>query len=374
MTEKYTAADVLRIAKRLNNTKRAYLLVNPLQAKHIPVKPSTALEMMRTLGEKLSQSYPDTRLVIGFAETATAIGAAAAECFGGDCVYIHTTREWVNGVNSMVPFLEEHSHAAEQNLCADNLRGYIDNTKRVIFIDDELSTGKTLINIISIMREWYPAMRDKEIIAASIINRLSEENTARLEAAGIRPEYLVKLPCEDYAEYVKDIEVFPAEPIESGKKTEITRLSPTEFLNPRAGVNFAEYKQFCRKTAIGAAEKLAEEIPRGAKVLVLGTEECMYPALVLGEVLEGKLDGNIFCHSTTRSPVGISLKEEYPIRSGIRLRSFYEENRVTFIYNLARYDAAVIVSDSLECAAGLDDLASALAEYGTGKIFFLGGY
>ena len=29
----YTAADTLRIAKRYNNPKRSYLLVNPLQAK-----------------------------------------------------------------------------------------------------------------------------------------------------------------------------------------------------------------------------------------------------------------------------------------------------------------------------------------------------
>ena len=35
----YTAADTLRIAKRYNNPKRSYLLVNPLQAKHIPVSP-----------------------------------------------------------------------------------------------------------------------------------------------------------------------------------------------------------------------------------------------------------------------------------------------------------------------------------------------
>ena len=36
----YTAADTLRIAKRYNNPKRSYLLVNPLQAKHIPVSPA----------------------------------------------------------------------------------------------------------------------------------------------------------------------------------------------------------------------------------------------------------------------------------------------------------------------------------------------
>ena len=73
----YTAADTLRIAKRYNNPKRSYLLVNPLQAKHIPVSPAAALEMMGALGDQVAAKYPEARLVIGFAETATAIGAAS---------------------------------------------------------------------------------------------------------------------------------------------------------------------------------------------------------------------------------------------------------------------------------------------------------
>lgn len=68
----YTAADTLRIAKRYNNPKRSYLLVNPLQAKHIPVSPAAALEMMGALGDQVAAKYPEARLVIGFAETATA--------------------------------------------------------------------------------------------------------------------------------------------------------------------------------------------------------------------------------------------------------------------------------------------------------------
>ena len=61
----YSQNDVLRIAKRVNNTRRSYLLVNRLQAKHIPVSPGRALEMMEQLGDLLAQKYPDTRLVIG---------------------------------------------------------------------------------------------------------------------------------------------------------------------------------------------------------------------------------------------------------------------------------------------------------------------
>ena len=72
----YTQSQILRIAKRFRNAKRSYLLVNPLQAKHLPVSPSQALDMMETLGERLRAEFPFAKLVIGFAETATAIGAA----------------------------------------------------------------------------------------------------------------------------------------------------------------------------------------------------------------------------------------------------------------------------------------------------------
>ena len=79
----YSSQDLLRIAKRFNNPKRTYLLVDPLQAKHIPVSPGRALEMMESLGDLLKK-YPGPRLVIGFAETATAIGAAAASRSPGE--------------------------------------------------------------------------------------------------------------------------------------------------------------------------------------------------------------------------------------------------------------------------------------------------
>lgn len=46
---KYVENDLVRIAKRENNTKRGYLVVNPLQGKHIPVSPSKALQLFQEL-------------------------------------------------------------------------------------------------------------------------------------------------------------------------------------------------------------------------------------------------------------------------------------------------------------------------------------
>ena len=168
----YSQNDVLRIAKRVNNTRRSYLLVNRLQAKHIPVSPGRALEMMEQLGDLLAQKYPDTRLVIGFAETATAIGAAVASRFGDDCIYLHTTREALPEVERWVLFSEEHSHAVEQKLCGDRLTRWISASDSVLFVDDEISTGKTLINMMHQLRAQFPVLSGRRLAAASLLNRV----------------------------------------------------------------------------------------------------------------------------------------------------------------------------------------------------------
>ena len=85
----------------------------------------------------------------------------------------------------------------------------------------------------------------------------------------------------------------------------------------------------------------------GKDILVLGTEECMLPALLIGRSIEEVNEANsINCHSTTRSPIGISDSSNYPIRSGFRLRSFYDSQRESYIYNIRAYDIVIIVSDA----------------------------
>ena len=92
---RYTEQDLVRLAKRQNNKKRTYLVVNPLQGKHVPVRPGEAFSMFDCLAELLKKAYGSERLLlVGFAETATAIGAAAAEklgmIVGVEAVHDHT--------------------------------------------------------------------------------------------------------------------------------------------------------------------------------------------------------------------------------------------------------------------------------------------
>ncbi len=319
----YTAENIVALAKRYRNTKRTYLLVNPLQAKHLPISPSESIRMMRCLGVKLAQKYPAAKLVIGFAETATAIAAVAAGCLGAGCKYIHTTRESYPELTDWIYFNEEHSHAVEQKLYAKSLDLWIAETPQIIFVDDEISTGKTLINIVRQLRKVAPGAKDKQIVACAVVNRLSAENERRLENAGIKSEFLVKLSEKDLTDAVSRFESEPAAALDAADAFGYGNLIFTDkpFLNPRLGVNISKYQAQCQSEAEKLSSLLGGILPM-SRILVLGTEECMYPALILGQELE-RTGALVKCHATTRSPIGVCQDAAYPIHSGFKLHSFF---------------------------------------------------
>lgn len=344
-TTSYTKETTLRVAKRYRNAKRAYLLVNPLQAKHMPVSPTEALTMMRTLGEGLRQEFPGARLVLGFAETATALGAAVASRLGPDCAFLTTTREAGEGPG-WVRFLEEHSHAAEQKLWGGDLDALLQKTDTVLFVDDEISTGKTLRNMVAQLTRRWPALGEKTLVAASLLNRVTPEQEETLADAGITCRCLVRLPQEDHTAQVVDWAVTEAPPAVPQNLSFRQETLPGEgLLDPRKTLRIGAYDRSCQAVAEAMLSHTLGPVDTLGKTLVLGTEECMYPALRLGEGLE-RLGAEVCCHATTRSPIGLCDAPGYPIRSGWKLPSFYEEERTTYVYNLREYDTVIVVSDT----------------------------
>lgn len=344
-TTSYTKETTLRVAKRYRNAKRAYLLVNPLQAKHMPVSPTEALTMMRTLGEGLRQEFPGARLVLGFAETATALGAAVASRLGPECAFLTTTREAGEGPG-WVRFLEEHSHAAEQKLWGGDLDALLQETDTVLFVDDEISTGKTLRNMVAQLTRRWPALGEKTLVAASLLNRVTPEQEEALADAGINCRCLVRLPQEDHTAQVADWTVTEAPPAVPQNLSFRQETLPGEgLLDPRKTLRIGAYDRSCQAVAEVMLSRALGPVDTLGKTLVLGTEECMYPALRLGEKLE-RLGAEVCCHATTRSPIGLCDAPGYPIRSGWKLPSFYEEGRMTYVYNLKEYDTVIVLSDT----------------------------
>lgn len=153
----YKESDIVAVAKRKNNKKRNYLVVNRLQGKHIPVSPKSAFDMFGELADVVKKKYEGQKLlVIGFAETATAIGTHVAR--ETDSYYIQTTREEVEGAE-YIYFSESHSHATEQRLVKNDLDKVLKKIDKILFVEDEVTTGNTIMNIVNMLKKLYPEVQ-----------------------------------------------------------------------------------------------------------------------------------------------------------------------------------------------------------------------
>ena len=123
ITDKHRYLESITVEHRSNNPKRDFLFVNKKQCKHIPCKASDMIKMCKTLANEVNaglskkSNYEDLRiLIIGFAETATAIGTIVGNNVDKAKFILHTTREDVPGSEQVITFEETHSHATTQKL------------------------------------------------------------------------------------------------------------------------------------------------------------------------------------------------------------------------------------------------------------------
>lgn len=365
----YQQKDLVRIAKRENNTKRSYLVVDPLQGKHVPVEPSKALNLFKSLAEKFQGKYEGERLLlIGFAETATAIGAQAAITLGTK--YIQTTREVIPDARYLF-FSEAHSHATEQKLVKDDIDRVINDIDRIVFIEDEVTTGNTIMNIIKIITKEY--QKKTKFAVASLLNGMTEEYLKIYQDEKIELHYLVKTDHSGYGavaeQYRCDGLYICAIPenhthesadidVQSEKNMREHIISIPGWMNARRFVDAKQYEAACKKFAKTVITETG--VKQGERVLVIGTEEFMYPALLTGYEIE-KMGCVVRCHSTTRSPIAVSTEEEYPLHCRYELCSLYDPERKTFIYDLENYDRVIVMTDSaLASLKGLETLIYAL--------------
>lgn len=358
----YTEKDLVAIAKRENNTKRAYLVVNRLQGKHIPVSGSTAFSVFDELAESLRSAYSNEKLLlVGFAETATAIGARLAVDL--QCSYMQTTREQIDNVDYLF-FTESHSHATEQKLIKTDLDKIIENIDRIVFAEDEVTTGNTIMKIIDIISELYGSR--VRFGVASLLNGMDEEHLASYEKRSIDVHYLVKT---NHGTYTEIADSFKGDGEYFGKDTEPAEYNITEIdgaVNARRLVNGKDYAAACEQLFSEINSK--SSLNKSENLLVLGTEEFMYPALYVASRFEA-LGINTLCHSTTRSPIVTSREDNYPLQKRFELASLYDDERRTFIYNLKKYDNVIIVTDAVnESDAGINSLVNALHKEGNNSI------
>jgi hypothetical protein len=89
----------------------------------------------------------------------------------------------------------------------------------------------------------------------------------------------------------------------------------------------------------------------------------MYPAIYIGAELE-KLGNRVRTQSTTRNPLMVSRDADYPLHDRYELRSFYDSERITYLYDIGSYDWVCILTDAPHGSRnGLSTIINALRKW-----------
>lgn len=363
---KYQLNDLVRVAGRVNNKKRPYLYVNPLQGKHLPVNPKEVYHLCFAMANKLLQEFNNEKLLlIGFAETATALGLWTASLIPDRAVYCtQTTREHCRG-REFITFSECHSHAPNQRLYTDGWDEVLPTIDRIVFVEDEVTTGNTIMNARSQICRRFPEYKGSFAVI-SVLNSMPTERLESLNKDNMPFFHIAHIPDDYGLQHMPSVEFVSA--VADNTHYTDTERGLLDFYTPlcvhrpcfSAGEMYTDsrtlshterYNMRCRafveKTACSYSKILStlSKTP-GMRVLVLGTEEFMYPPLLLADYINSKYGIDTVFHATARSPIQASNKEGYPIKARYQLKSWYDETRDTYVYNLERYGAVFIVTDS----------------------------
>ncbi|MEJ1196310.1 MULTISPECIES: phosphoribosyltransferase [unclassified Streptomyces] len=391
-----TLTGLLGLALR-RNPKRAHLLVSNVLGKHVPQSPSVVyghgVALGRRVRELLGAEAAARAVVLGYAETATGLGHSVADGLG-PAPYLHSTRRPVTGVVRAGGFEESHSHATSHLLLPED-PALLAGDGPLVLVDDEFSTGNTVLNTVRALHERYPR---KRYVVVALVDMRSPADAGRLEEfahdIGARVDLVtaasgtVRLPegvLEKGQDLVARYETRTAEPAParlSGSATEPGPARPSGSVGrvdlrwpggvPDGGRHgFTAAQRDRLESALpGMAERIAEALPTGARrVLVLGFEELMYAPLRLAHTLEQTTDADVRYSTTTRSPVLAVDDPGYAIRTRLVFPAHDDPADgpgERYAYNVAGagFDAVVAVVDSAADTSALhapDGLLARLA-------------
>ena len=382
--------DLLFGVARRRNPKRSALFVSKVLAKHVPVHPSTAVLAGLLLGRdvaavlgatpsgasdpvgaadaladpraarqavahlRASAGAPSEVLVLGFAETATSLGHLVRDALGSQARGLLTTRLHEEGYPPLARFEEEHSHATAHRIVHDDV-GVLSSGAPLVLVDDELTTGRTVLNTIAALHDRAP--RERYVVAGLLDWRGEEAEDAFAAAAarlGVRIDVVSLVRGRVEGDIVDD------RPIPPEASAEAPRDAAPPIGGPRrhtVGLVRAGARHGWDAPHQAALEARLPELAGtigaacgGDRILCLGTEELMYLPIRLAELLgEGAR-----VQTTTRSPAIAADVGGYPLRHRRVFEHPGDPGRPSYVYNVApgAYDDVVVLVDPGARGAG----------------------
>ncbi len=324
---------LLDFAERIN-PKRAFLFVSKVLGKHIPVAPSTMQRSYADLSALIPKDLPYPISVIGMAETAVGLGAGVyrelKQDFAENALFLTTTRHPVDALPTLGLFLEEHSHAQDQFILSSHdpkKHQHIIDSKTLILVDDEISTGKTFKNLILSLQKAGLAQVER-IILVTLVN-WAEQHLDDLDV-GVPIEVVSLLHGHwQWQDNDKAIEIHMPDVNKTNQEAQ-------KIIAPH---NWGREPSFLDCTAWSNVKlKYPHE-----KILVLGSGEFSWIPFLLAEQLEQQ-GAEVYYSSTTRSPI----MQGHAIQSICSFTDNYGLNINNYAYNVKhqKFDRVLLVVET----------------------------
>lgn len=359
--------EMFELAKRVNK-KRSFLFVSKVLGKHLPAKSSDVLYYSMLLSKRLNEvfvgsvdgfdwslskkkfvdSYLDSyyhtekeMIFVGFAETATGLGQCVFDRFDNS-VYFQTTREVIDGIESVLTFEEEHSHATSHYCYVDS--SVLNNRNPIVLVDDEVTTGNTSLNIIKDIQVKFP--RD-EYVVVSYLNWMSDDEKKMYreyeESAGVKIHFVYLMSGEIDRTYMETLDESGIEDVCAGYGSPHVDVMCDMFKSSggyiretgRFGITHEDQQRLKRKL-------FESTFKRGGDLVIIGDGELMYLPIMISYYL-----GDHFVKTTTRSPIHVLDDSGYLIRDGFRFRSLDGKDVMMHLYNNKEsFSDAIIVLEN----------------------------
>lgn len=297
----------------------------------------------------LRTEVPDA-VVIGYAETATGLGRLVANALGA--YYIHSTRHATPTVESVAGFEEGHSHATSHAMVPTDPQ-WLSRSGPVVLVDDEFSTGSTVINTI---RELHALTPHEIYVVAALIDLRSAADRARFAALATELSCQIQVTAlgtgwielpEDVLRRGQELVDRAPEPVaaaEAPGRVSILDLSDrltSDAVTPVRSDRFGNVAAPLPATIAIIAEQLAEHLKTTGcqgPLVVLGCEENMFLPLAVAQALNSlRPDVDVRFSTTTRSPIVPLDRADYAIAGALKFASHDLTNDgpgPRFAYNL----------------------------------------
>ncbi len=328
------------------NPKRGFLIVSKILGRHLPARPAAMRAGMDDLAAMVPDCLPQPVVILGMAETATALGQGVFAAYrrlnsATETIYLQTSRQRARGAAVIASFEEGHSHATTHlvQVGDPDLAATIRTARSLVIVDDECSTGDTFVACAEAMRAALP---DLERIETCCITDWSDGAYTRR----------MPLPTTGHA-LLRGMMRWTPGP--AAARSALAPASNQPGFAPEAGMR--------SRTGLRAPEQAVRDAftpEPGERILVLGEGEHSYEALRFAEELE-RAGAIAAVQCITRSPA----LPGHAMHSVSSFTDSYGSGAPCYLYNLLRHDPDRVVILSETGGDQVREARAALAALGS---------